>query len=126
MLTTGHREECFRIVQTRLRAGQRETQCGERAAPVRFLFEHYNNVHPHSALGYLPPREFRKQMMEKATGNAVGAVRRPHDSPISADVIWSRPKPREAVARTASLGGLASNEFAARSQQDHNRNGFWL
>jgi putative transposase len=25
-----------------------------------------------------------------------------------------------------SLGGLAPNEFAARSQQDHNRNGFWL
>jgi putative transposase len=25
-----------------------------------------------------------------------------------------------------SLGGLAPNEFAARSQQDHNRNGLWL
>jgi len=25
-----------------------------------------------------------------------------------------------------SLGGLAPNEFAARSRQDHNRNGFWL
>jgi hypothetical protein len=25
-----------------------------------------------------------------------------------------------------SLGGLAPNPFAARSQQDHNRNGFWL
>jgi putative transposase len=25
-----------------------------------------------------------------------------------------------------SLGGLAPNEFAARSQQDHNRNGSWL
>ena len=25
-----------------------------------------------------------------------------------------------------SLGRLAPNEFAARSQQDHNRNGFWL
>ena len=25
-----------------------------------------------------------------------------------------------------SLGGLAPNEFAARSQQDHNQNGFWL
>ena len=24
------------------------------------------------------------------------------------------------------LGGLAPNEFAARSQQDHNPNGFWL
>src|SRR5215469_10664239 len=68
--------------------------------------EHYNNVHPHSALGYLSPREFRKQMMENTTGNAVGAVRRPHDSPISADVIGSRPKPQEAVARTARRFGL--------------------
>jgi putative transposase len=25
-----------------------------------------------------------------------------------------------------SLGGLTPNEFAARSQRDHNRNGFWL
>jgi len=25
-----------------------------------------------------------------------------------------------------SLGGLTPNEFAARSQKDHNRNGFWL
>jgi putative transposase len=25
-----------------------------------------------------------------------------------------------------SLGDLAPNEFAARFQQDHNRNGFWL
>jgi putative transposase len=25
-----------------------------------------------------------------------------------------------------SLGGLAPNEFAARSQEDHNQNGFWL
>ncbi len=25
-----------------------------------------------------------------------------------------------------SLGGLTPNEFAARSTQDHNQNGFWL
>ena len=25
-----------------------------------------------------------------------------------------------------SLGGLAPNEFATRSQPDHNQNGFWL
>jgi len=30
-----------------------------------------------------------------------------------------------AAGRTC-LGGLAPNEFAARSQQDHNPNGFWL
>ena len=43
---------------------------------------------------------------------------------MSADVIGPRPKPPETVARSATLGGLASNEFAPRSQQDHNRNGF--
>jgi transposase-like protein len=42
-------------------------------------FEHYNTVHPHKALGYRSPREFRKQtMIEKTTANAVGAVRRAH------------------------------------------------
>src|SRR6516225_5291772 len=66
-------------------------------------FEHYNNVHPHSALGYLSPREFRKRMMEKTTGNAVGAVRRPHECTMSADTIASRQKPPEAVAHSASL-----------------------
>ena len=94
--------------------------------PCQFDSWHYNNAHRHSALGYLSPREFRKQMMEKTTGNALGAVRRPHDSPMSADVIGPRPKPPEAVARSATLGGLASNEFAPRSQQDHNRNGIRL
>src|SRR5437763_657701 len=39
-------------------------------------FEHYNSVHPHKALGYRSPREFRKQILEKATEDAVGAVRR--------------------------------------------------
>ena len=42
-------------------------------------FEHYNSVHPHKALGYRSPREFRKQIAEKATEDTVGAVRRPHD-----------------------------------------------
>jgi putative transposase len=28
-------------------------------------FEHYNTVHPHKALGYHSPREFRKQLVEK-------------------------------------------------------------
>ena len=42
-------------------------------------FEHYNSVHPHKALGYRSPGEFRKQLAEEATENAVGAVRRPHD-----------------------------------------------
>ena len=29
-----------------------------------FWFEHYNTVHPHKALGYRSPREFRKQLGE--------------------------------------------------------------
>jgi hypothetical protein len=36
-------------------------------------FAHYNRVHPHKALGYRSPREFRKQMTEKATEEAVGS-----------------------------------------------------
>ncbi|WP_145221055.1 integrase core domain-containing protein, partial [Sinorhizobium medicae] len=27
-------------------------------AQLPFWFEHYNNLHPHSALGYQSPREF--------------------------------------------------------------------
>jgi putative transposase len=72
-------------------------------------FEHYNNVHPHSALGYLSPREFRKQMMEKTTGNAVGAVRRPHDSPMSADVIGVK-------AEAAGGGGAQRQPGRERSR----------
>jgi hypothetical protein len=40
--------------------------------------EHYNTIHPHRALGYRSPREFRKQLVEETTENAVGAMRRPH------------------------------------------------
>jgi putative transposase len=54
-------------------------------------FEHYNTVHPHKALCYRSPREFRKQMAEETTANAVGAVRRPLDSKMSADAVGSRP-----------------------------------
>ena len=54
-------------------------------------FEHYNTVHPHKALGYRSPREFLKQLVNETTENAVGAVRRPHDSPMFADALGSRP-----------------------------------
>jgi Integrase core domain len=52
-------------------------------------FEHYNNIHPHKALGYRSPREFRKERV--TTENAVGAVRRPDESSMSADAIRSGP-----------------------------------
>jgi putative transposase len=70
-------------------------------------FEHYNTVHPHKALGYRAPREFR-QMLEKTTENAVGAVRRPHGSTTATDAVGSRPQPPQAVARSASLDASAA------------------
>lgn len=67
-------------------------------------FEHYNDTHPHKALGYRSPREFRKLLFEKTTDNAVGAVRRPNGSTTATEVIGSRPiAAHRAVARSASL-----------------------
>ena len=67
-------------------------------------FRHYNTVHPHKALG-----EVRKQMMmEKTTENAVGAVRRSHESTTAAKAVGSRPQPPQAVARSASLDATAA------------------
>jgi putative transposase len=72
-------------------------------------FEHYNTVHPHKALGYRSPREFRKQLVEETTENAVGAVRRPHEGTMSADAVESRPSAaHSAVARSASLDASAA------------------
>jgi len=65
-------------------------------------FEHYNTVPPHRALGYRSPREFRKQLVEEATENAVGAVRRPHEGPMSADAVGSSP-PAARSAETRSV-----------------------
>jgi putative transposase len=71
-------------------------------------FEHYNTVHPHKALGYRSPREFRKVSVAETTENAVGAVRRPHECTLSADAIGSSPKPPQAVARSARLDASAA------------------
>ena len=71
-------------------------------------FEHYNTVHPHKALGYRSPREFRKHLAKETTENAVGAVRRPHECSLSTDAVGSRSKPPEAVACSASLDVSAS------------------
>jgi putative transposase len=73
-----------------------------------FWFEHYNNIHPHKALGYRSPREFREQLVKQTTENAVGAVRRPDESTMSSDAIGSRPQPPPAVARSASLDASAA------------------
>ena len=71
-------------------------------------FEHYNNVHPHKALGYRSPREFRKQILGAATEDAVGAERRPHDGTTATEAVGSRPKPPQAVARSDSLDASAA------------------
>ena len=71
-------------------------------------FEHYNSVHPHKALGYHSPREFRKQFIGETIEDAVGAVRRPYDGPAATEAVGSRPEPPEAVADTASLDASAT------------------
>jgi hypothetical protein len=74
-------------------------------------FEHYNSVHPHKrkALGYRSP-QFRKHIPEKATEDAVGAVRRPYEGTAATQAVGSRPKPPQAVARSASLDASAAVE----------------
>jgi putative transposase len=64
-------------------------------------FEHYNTVHPHKALAYRSPREFRSTLAS-ATENAVGASRRPHHSQLSAAALGSRP-PAAHSAETRSV-----------------------
>ena len=71
-------------------------------------FEHYNSVHPHKALGYRSPREFRKHFMGQTAENAVGAVRRPHDGTAATEAGGSRPEPPQAVAHRASLDASAA------------------
>jgi putative transposase len=65
-------------------------------------FEHYNTVHPHKALGYRSPREFRKRMVKQTTANAVGARRRPHGGTKSAHAVGSSP-PAAHSAETRSV-----------------------
>src|SRR6266480_3731086 len=75
----------------------------------RYLVALYNLRRPHQALGWRTPDEFRNQLVEETTENAVGAVRRPHDSTLSADAVGSRPSAaHSAVARSASLDASAA------------------
>jgi aconitase A len=67
-------------------------------------FEHYNTVHPHKALGYRSPREFRKQLVAETTENAVGARRRLHEGTVSADAIGS-------ITATSQAGLVASADL---------------
>jgi putative transposase len=49
-----------------------------------------------------------------------------HGLPMARRIIEAWQLDYNACRPHTSLGGLTPNEFAARSQQDHNRNGFWL
>lgn len=65
-------------------------------------FEHYNNVHPHKALKYRAPREFRALVRNGASEHARGAARRAHHNPLSADGFGSSP-PAARSAETRSV-----------------------
>jgi putative transposase len=65
-------------------------------------FEHYNTIHPHKALSYRSPREFRSLMKRGAIEHAVGAQRRAHHSTPSTDVAGSSPSAAQS-AETRSV-----------------------
>lgn len=65
-------------------------------------FEHYNTIHPHKALKYRSPREFRAWVKNGTTDLAVGALRRPHHGTTSADGIESSPS----AARSAEVRSI--------------------
>ena len=76
-------------------------------------FEHYNTVHPHKALGYRSPREFRThRMIDKTTANAVGAGRRPREGTKSAQAVGSSPP----AARSAEMRSVWLDATAAADQ----------
>jgi putative transposase len=99
------------FVKTFKRDYARVSPCADAASVLRQLddwFEHYNTIHPHKALGYRSPREFRQLLATETTENAVGAVRRPHECAPSADTIGSSPQSPQAVARSARLDASAA------------------
>jgi Integrase core domain len=100
------------FVKTLKRDYARVNPCPNAATVLRQLngwFEHYNTVHPRKALGYRSPREFRSQLVAETTENAVGALRRPHEGPTSADAVGSSPPAaRSAETRSVWLGAAAA------------------
>ena len=56
-----------------------------------FWFQQHNTMFPSKAPGYRSPCEARKQMAEKTTETAVGAVRRPHEGAKSTEAIAVKP-----------------------------------
>jgi putative transposase len=108
------------FVKTLKRDYARVNPCPDAASVLRQLdgwFEHYNTVHPHKALGYRSPREFRKHLMEETTENAVGALRRPHECTVSADAIGSSPPAaRSAETRSVWLDASAAVDQPLRTR----------
>jgi putative transposase len=100
------------FVKTLKRDYARVRPCPDAATVLRQLdgwFGHYNTVHPHKALGYRSPREFRKRLVKETTETAVGARRRPHGSTMSADAIGSSPPAaRSAETRRVWLDASAA------------------
>jgi putative transposase len=100
------------FVKTMKRDYARVSRRPDAASVLRQLdcwFEHYNSTHPHKALGYRSPREYRKLQFEKTTENAVGAGRRPNGNTTAMEAIGSRPIAAPcAVARSASLDASAA------------------
>jgi transposase InsO family protein len=47
--------------EARLRCVHAQARRGNRGAHLAVAFEHYNDKHPHSALKYRWPREFRRR-----------------------------------------------------------------
>jgi putative transposase len=100
------------FVKTLKRDYARVSRCPDAATVLHQLdgwFEHYNTVHPHKALDYRSPREFRRPFVDSTTENAVGARRRPHGSTMSADAIGSSPP----AARSAETQGVWLDVSAA-------------
>lgn len=67
-------------VKTVKRDYARVSSCPDAATVLRQLdcwFEHYNTVHPHKALGYRSPREFRKWTVEADLKRSAGPARWP-------------------------------------------------
>jgi hypothetical protein len=73
----GQRLKCLTIVDERTReslaidvAGSiRFRSPGEAIAIIETWRRHYNDVRPHSSLGYVTPSEFKKQCMSTSTRN---------------------------------------------------------
>lgn len=95
------------FVKTIKRDYARVRPCPDAATVIAQLaawFEHYNTIHPHKALGYRSPREFRASVRNGATEYAVGAMRRPHHSALSTDGRGSSPSAaRSAETRSVWL-----------------------